>query len=181
MSGLLNKSPLWLRLVAAVFLMLAALLGGTITYDSRHNRESAIEQAAELSLSFHDATLAGLTAMMITDTMPRANLFLDQIKELRAIRELRVIAADLAFEGVEMSKNSGNNDKRLKPTAQESQVIGSGKELVSVQSDEKGPYLQVIRPMRNSISSPDTTGLFVACRAPSGVHAPSATPPSAAP
>ena len=125
MIDILRKMPLWLRLTATVFLMLALLLGGTITWGSRQNRASAIEQAGDLSLSLFDATLAGLTAMMITDTMDKRHLLLDQIKQMASVRELRVVPGELALEGVESSKKIGKPRNDLKPTDLESQVIKS--------------------------------------------------------
>jgi len=149
MIDMLRKMPLWLRLTATVFLMLALLLGGTITWGSRQNRASAIDQAEDLSLSLYDATLAGLTAMMITDTMDKRHLLLDQIKQMATVRELRVVPGELALEGVESSKNIGKPRNDLTPTDLESQVIKSGQELVEVRADENGSYLHVIRPTKN--------------------------------
>jgi methyl-accepting chemotaxis protein len=148
-NGASRPLPLWLRLTAVAFLALAVLIGGTIAWSSHHNRNAAIDQAVTLSQSLHDATLAGLTAMMITETMHKAHLLLDQVKQMESVRELRVVPSDVALLGVESSKDEGKPRNNLKPTAQESQVIASGLDLVETGRDEKGSYLLVTRPTKN--------------------------------
>jgi methyl-accepting chemotaxis protein len=148
-DGAFARMPLWLRLTAVAFLALAVLIGGTIAWSSRHNRNAAIDQAVALSLSLHESTMAGLTAMMITETMHKAHLLLDQVKQMESVRELRVVPTDVALLGVESAKDEGKPRNNLKPTAQESKVIASGVDLIETGRDEKGSYLLVIRPTKN--------------------------------
>ena len=85
--------PVWLRLAALVSLMLVLVLVGTIAWQSRINRANAIEQASDVANSIHEMTMAGLTGMMITGTIGQREVFLDQIKELTVLRNLKVIRA----------------------------------------------------------------------------------------
>ena len=149
MNPRLGRWPLWLRLTMTAFLLIALLIGGMIAWGSRHNRSAAIDEAVALSQSIHEATLAGLTAMMITETMHKAHLLLDQVKQMESVRELRVVPSAVALEGVESSKDAGKPRNNLKPTESESKVLASGTDLIETGRDEKGPYLLVIRPTKN--------------------------------
>lgn len=85
---------IWLRLTIAIWVMLLLAWTGMILWESHSSRETAIEQAKEFSLSMHESTLAGLTGMMITGTVGQREVFLDQIKQLSIIRDLKVIRGD---------------------------------------------------------------------------------------
>ena len=74
--------------------MLALVLAGTIAWQSRINRANAIEQAGDVAQSIHEMTMAGLTGMMITGTIGQREVFLDQIKQLSVIRDLKVIRGE---------------------------------------------------------------------------------------
>ncbi len=139
---------IWIRLTLSIWVLLIAAWTCVIFWESHANRDAAIEQAQDFSLSMYDSTLAGLTAMMITETMGKRHVLLDQIGQLQAIRDLRVVPGELAREGVESKKNAtGRND--LKPDELEAKVIKSGQEFVEVREDAKGPYLLTIRPTKN--------------------------------
>ena len=91
---------IWVRLTASIWALLIVVWAGMIFWDSHNSRKLAVEQAVDFSLSMHDSALAGLTAMMITETMHKKHVLLDQISHLAAIRELRVVPGELAREGV---------------------------------------------------------------------------------
>jgi methyl-accepting chemotaxis protein len=80
--------------------------------------------------------------MMITGTVGQREVFLDQIKQLAIIRDLKVIRGDNVSKifGPGTAKDAGALD------AIEQQVMASGKEFSEVQSDPKGEYLRVVRP-----------------------------------
>lgn len=85
---------IWMRLTAAIWLMLVIAWTGMIFWESKVNRETAIDQAKQFSLSMHEATMSGLTGMMITGTIGQREVFLDQIKQLSIINDLKVIRAE---------------------------------------------------------------------------------------
>lgn len=134
--------PIWMRLTGAIWLMLVVAWAGMIFWESGVNRETAIEQAKSFSLSMHEATMAGLTGMMITGTVGQREVFLDQIKQLSIIRDLRVIRG----EAVNKIYGPGNAKDVHSLDAIEQQALSSGKEYVAVESDEKGEFLRVVRP-----------------------------------
>ncbi|HEX5393582.1 MAG TPA: methyl-accepting chemotaxis protein [Rhodocyclaceae bacterium] len=133
---------IWLRLTIAIWVMLVIAWTGMILWESHTNRQTAIQQAKEFSLSMHESTLAGLTGMMITGTVGQREVFLDQIKQLSIIRDLKVIRG----EPVSKQFGPGNANDAVKPDPIEAQVLTTGKEYEEVQSDDKGEYLRVVRP-----------------------------------
>ncbi|MFN4148333.1 MAG: hypothetical protein ACK4E4_02135 [Rhodocyclaceae bacterium] len=73
---------IWLRLIVGIWLILAIVWTGMILWQSQVTRTMAIEQANRFAHSMHEATLAGLTGMMITGTIGQREVFLDQIRKL---------------------------------------------------------------------------------------------------
>ncbi len=138
----ISDLKIWIRLTAAIWLMLLIAWSGMIFWESRVNHETAIEQAREFSLSMHEATMAGLTGMMITGTVGQREVFLDQIKQLSIIRDLKVIRG----ENVSKQFGPGNAKDAGASDAVEKQVLASGQEFSAIQSDDKGEFLRVVRP-----------------------------------
>jgi len=132
---------IWVRLTSAIWLMLVIAWTSMIFWESSVNRQTAIEQARSFSQSMHEATLAGLTGMMITGTVGQRDVFLDQIKQLAIIRDLKVI------RGEAVSKTFGpGTAAEAQHDEIEQRVLASGKEFSDVQSDGKGEFLRVVRP-----------------------------------
>jgi methyl-accepting chemotaxis protein len=134
---------IWVQLIVTIAVALAVVWAGGIFWQSRTNRESAIQQATAFSLSMHEATMAGLTGMMVTGTVSMRAVFLDQVKQLNNIRDVRVIRAD----GV--NKLFGPGTSPLEPDSSEQQVLSTGQAIVRVESDAKGEYLHAVRPTLN--------------------------------
>ncbi|MDI6749223.1 MAG: methyl-accepting chemotaxis protein [Rhodocyclaceae bacterium] len=137
----LSDMKIWLRLTAGIWMILVFAWTGMIFWESQVNRDTAIEQATRFSQSMHEATLAGLTGMMITGTIGQREVFLDQIKQLSVIRDLKVIRG----EAVTKLYGPGKGDEG-QPDAIEQQVLANGKEFIEVQQDAKGEFLRVVRP-----------------------------------
>jgi methyl-accepting chemotaxis protein len=137
-----SDTPVWLRLIGTVCIILALILGGMIAWQSSVNKDNAIDQASDFSQSIHEMTLAGLTGMMITGTVGQREVFLSQIKELNIVKELFVI------RGEPVIKLFGPGTTLERPAdAQEREVLTSGKPFLRVESDPKlGNYLRVIKP-----------------------------------
>ncbi len=138
----ISDLKIWVRLTAAIYVMLAIAGSMMIFWESHVNRQTAIGQAREFSQSMHEATMAGLTGMMLTGTIGQREVFLDQIKQLSIIRDLRVIRG----ENVSKIFGPGNAKDASATDDIEKQVISSGQEFSDIQSDEKGEYLRVVRP-----------------------------------
>ena len=139
----ISDMKIWMRLTAAIWLMLLVAWSGMIFWESSVNRQTAIDQAREFSLSMHEATMAGLTAMMVTKQMHKRDVLLDQIKQLSIIRDLRVVP------GEPVTRTYLDERPKEQLDAHEQKVMETGNEYVSVQSDAKGEYLYVVRPARN--------------------------------
>ncbi|HEX6733499.1 MAG TPA: methyl-accepting chemotaxis protein [Azonexus sp.] len=136
---------IWVRLTAAIWVILAIIWIGAIVWTTQVNRETAIRQAQDFSKSIHEMTMAGLTGMMITGTVGQREVFLDQIKQLSIIKDLHVA------RGEAVSKLYGPDTKssrQLDPVEQ--QVMQSGQPYMAVESKDGGSYLHVINPTKAS-------------------------------
>jgi methyl-accepting chemotaxis protein len=144
--NMIANQKIWVKLTAAIWVMLMVFWTGLIFWESYVNRQTAIEQAKEFSLSMHESTLAGLTGMMLTGTIGQREIFLDQIKQLSIIRDLSVLRGEAVSKlfGPGTAKDSQPRD------AIEEQVLSKGEEFSAVESDAKGEYLRVIRPAKAS-------------------------------
>jgi len=137
----LADMKIWIRLTAAIWLMLVVAWTGVIFWEATVNRQTAINQAQDFSSSMHEATLAGLTGMMITGTVGQREVFLDQIKQLSVIRDLKVLRGD----AVSKQFGPGNAKDAHDADTVETQVMATGKDFIEVQSDGKGEYLRAVR------------------------------------
>jgi methyl-accepting chemotaxis protein len=138
----LADTPISLRLTGAIWLMLLFAWGGMIVWETRVNRETAIDQAQDFARSIHEMTMAGLTGMMITGTVGQREVFLDQIKQLSVIKDLEVIRG----EGVSRQYGPGN---RPIPQldADEREALERRAEVLRVERDPvAGEYLRVVMP-----------------------------------
>ena len=145
----LRDLRIWIQLLITIGVALAIVWVGVIIWQGKTNRDAAIDQARGFSLSMHHATMAGLTGMMVTGTVAQRGIFLDQVRQLPSIRDLRVLRA----EGV--SKTFGPGTNALEPDADEREVLASGRELVRVETDAKGEFLRAVRP---TVASKDYLG-----------------------
>src|SRR5574343_686441 len=132
---------IWVRLTAAIWLILAIIWISAIVWTTQVNRETAIRQAQDFAQSIHEMTMAGLTGMMITGTVGQREVFLDQIKQLSIIKDLHVARSDAV---VKLYGPDTKASRALDP--QEQQVMSSGKSYIAVESTAQGSYLRVINP-----------------------------------
>ncbi len=136
---------IWVRLTAAIWLILAVIWAGAIVWTTQVNRDTAIRQAQDFSQSIHEMTMAGLTGMMITGTIGQREVFLDQIKQLSIIKDLHVA------RGEAVTKLYGQDTKESRPlTALEQQVMSSGVPYMAVESNNGSSSLNVINPTKAS-------------------------------
>lgn len=134
---------IWIRLTAAIWVVLAIIWAGAIVWTTQVNRDTAIRQAQDFSKSIHEMTMAGLTGMMITGTVGQREVFLDQIKQLSIIKDLQVARSDA------VTKLFGPDTKSTRQlTALENQVMSSGTPYMSVESADGSSFLHVINPTK---------------------------------
>ncbi|AXS80558.1 methyl-accepting chemotaxis protein [Dechloromonas sp. HYN0024] len=134
---------IWIRLTAAIWLVLAIIWAGAIVWTTQVNRETAILQAQDFSKSIHEMTMAGLTGMMLTGTVGQREVFLDQIEQLSVIKDLMVARSDAVV------KLYGPDTKSKRPLdALEKEVMASGTPYTSVESANGSSYLHVINPTK---------------------------------
>ena len=136
------KYRIWVQLLITIAAALCVVWSGVIVWQSYVYREAALKQAEDYSLSMHSATMAGLTGMMVTGTVGQRDVFLDQIKQLGTIRDVRVLRGD----SVTKAFGPGNDKDDREPDVAEQWVLKNGQSLIQVESDAKGEYLRAVRP-----------------------------------
>jgi methyl-accepting chemotaxis protein len=144
------KYKIWVQFLITIAIALTVVWTGVIVWQGFVYRDAAIKQAQDYSLSMHNATMAGLTGMMVTGTVGERHVFLDQIKQLGTIRDVRVLRAP----AVTQAFGPGDAKDDNQPDATERQVMVSGKEDFRVDTDADGEYLHAVRPtlaLRNSL------------------------------
>lgn len=136
---------IWIRLTAAIWVVLAIIWAGAIVWTTQVNRETAILQAQDFSKSIHEMTMAGLTGMMLTGTVGQREVFLDQIEQLSVIKDLVVARSDAVV------KLYGPDTKSKRPLdALEKEVMATGNPYMSVESANGNSFLHVINPTKAS-------------------------------
>ncbi len=133
---------IWVQLLVTIGVSLLVVWSGVIVWQNYVYREVAVDQARGFSHSMHEVTMAGLTSMMVTGTVKDRAIFLDQIKQLNSIRDVRVIRG----EGVTKLFGPGTAEDISTPDELEKKVLSTGKEIIQVDSDSKGEYLRAVRP-----------------------------------
>lgn len=138
----MSDTPIWVRLTGAIWLMLILAWGSMIVWETRVNRNIAIDQATDFASSMNEMTMAGLTGMMITGTIAQRDVFLDQIKELSAVRDLKVIRGDA------VSRIYGPGPVPATPLDQvELSVLASGTTFINVEQNAvHGEHLRIVFP-----------------------------------
>jgi methyl-accepting chemotaxis protein len=139
--------PIWLRLTGAIWLCLVVAWGGMIAWETEVSQNIAIDQAKDTAHSINEMTLAGLTGMMITGTVSQRNVFLDQIKELSAVRDLRVVRGPAVVKQF----GPGAGAEAQPRDDLERQVLADGKPIIEIESSpDIGEHLRVIYPAQAS-------------------------------
>ncbi|PTD97023.1 methyl-accepting chemotaxis protein [Pseudothauera lacus] len=142
----LQDLPIWLRLAAAIWLMLILAWNTMIIWETRVSRNTAIEQAKDFASTVNEMTMAGLTGMMITGTVDQRDVFLDQIKELSSVRDLKVLRG----EATARLYGPGTATETATDEAERG-VLAGGEAVIRVERDAHyGEHLRVVLPSRAS-------------------------------
>ncbi|WP_298399212.1 methyl-accepting chemotaxis protein [uncultured Azonexus sp.] len=136
---------IWVRLTAAIWVVLALIWAGAIVWMTNVNRDTAINQAKDFSQSIHEMTMAGLTGMMITGTVDQREVFLDQIKQLSIIKDLHVARSEAV---IKLYGPDTKSNREL--DAQEQKVMREGKPYIAVEHEGGSSFLRVINPTNAS-------------------------------
>jgi methyl-accepting chemotaxis protein len=136
------NQKIWVRLIVSISVMTIVSWAVMILWSAHVSEEAAIEQAQDFARSAHDMVLAGLTGMMVTGTIPQREVFIDQIKQLPSIREVRVLRGEAVTR--QFGPGIGQESEH---DALEGEVLATGKEYSAVESTANGEEaLRVIRP-----------------------------------
>ena len=138
----INDLRIWVRLLVGIWLMLVVAWTSMIVYAAWEQRNVAVDQAVEFTDTMNRMTMAGLTAMMINNTMDRRHEFLDQIQELPNVSDLRVLRAELTEEFY------GPGEEHEQPRDDvERRVLETGEPYI--EEEESGEVLRAVIPNFN--------------------------------
>ncbi|MFP4243902.1 MAG: methyl-accepting chemotaxis protein [Ectothiorhodospira sp.] len=138
----ISDLPIWVRLVAALGLILLPAWAGMIWWAVHEQRQTAIDQAEAFTGTVHEMTMAGLTTLMITGTTHRRDEFLEQIVELHNVRDLRVL------RGEPVSRQYGDGEENEQPRdAIERRVLETGESHIALSGDRS--ELRAVMPVHN--------------------------------
>ena len=141
MSNRFSNSPIWVRLTGSIVVLLLIAWVGMIVWGKQSSQRIVIDQSKDFANTINEMTMAGLTGMMITGTVDQRNVFLNQIKEMSLVNDLKVI------RGEAVSKIYGpGNDATIAPDHFERKVIDMRKPYMEVEENSKGEYLRVVIP-----------------------------------
>ena len=135
------NSPIWVRLTSTIGILSLLAWASMIGWGNRTNHRIVIDQSKDFAQTVNEMTMAGLTGMMISGTMDQRNVFLDQIKELSLVNDLKVI------RGEEVKKIYGpGNDTTVIPDVLERKVMEKREPYMQEENGAQGEYLRVIIP-----------------------------------
>ncbi|MDR2030785.1 MAG: methyl-accepting chemotaxis protein [Azoarcus sp.] len=137
----LANTPIWMRLTGAIWSMLLIAWGGMIAWETQVNRNVVTDQARDFARTVNEMTMAGLTGMMMTGTVAQRDVFLDQIKELSLVNDLRVI------RGEAVTKIYGPGSVAATPPDEiERRAMERREPYMQMETGRQGEYLRVVIP-----------------------------------
>ena len=137
-----NDLPVWVRLVAAISLVLIAAWTVMVYLGYVQRRDSAVLQARDFAESVNQMTNATLTGMMIWGVSKERAVYLDQVRNSNDIKDLRVFRSS----ALEAQYGSDKVSKDI-PSAEEKAVLQSGQPHFA--TGEDGKFFQAVFPVLN--------------------------------
>jgi len=138
----LSDLPIWVRLGAAIGVLLALSWTTTIVLTYAERRDSTVDQARDFAESVNQMVNAALTGMMITGVSKDEAVFLDQVRETNDIKHLKVFRY-----GSTITQYGAGSGPEGAPGVDEAAVMKTGKPNFHVNETEG--YLHAIFPILN--------------------------------
>lgn len=145
-----RKRRIWVRLTLSALLVATSVGGSFLAWAAWEQGRMAIRQAERFADSVHEMTMAGLTGMMITGTVDRREVFLEQIRESQQVASVRVLRGDA------VTRQFGRGlSGELAAHPAEVRVLETGIRHTEVLEDERGARLWAVLP---TLALPDYLG-----------------------
>lgn len=87
----INHWPIWVRLVGGIWLMVVIASVAMMFWLYSDQVRTTEQRARQQAENVHQMTMASITAMMLTGTMSERTLYLDQVRNVQDINDLRVL------------------------------------------------------------------------------------------
>lgn len=139
--------PLWVRLIAMLAIVFSIGGLGMNLYTTWRQKVVAQNQALEFSRSVEQITLAGLTTLMVTNTIEFRRVFLDQINETMNMKYLKILRGD----GVITQYGKGQSYEEATDEAEINTLkTGTAYEQVEYSEEYDEEILRIVRPIEAS-------------------------------
>jgi methyl-accepting chemotaxis protein len=129
MAARLSSLPIWVRLVAALLLLVAVTIGGMAFWSAREQERVAQEQARAYATSATRITLAGVTTAMMSGDRALVAALVEEIQRAKNIESLNVLVGDKVRE---QYKANGSEGYQADPV--ERQVLATGQPFFGLES-----------------------------------------------
>jgi len=141
----LKNSPIWVRLMMAIGILLIAVGTTLVVWVSAEQESMAISQSHDFAETINQMTMATLVFMKSTKTIKKRAIYLDQVKKSSGLTDMRVVRAEPVIhqfgDGDEDEMNVGPDEKA---------AIDSAKPFFELRTDpEKGKILKAVFPAIN--------------------------------
>lgn len=134
--------PVWLKLTSLLTVFFTVVGLAMTLYSSQSQKKIAMEQARRFADSIEHITLAGLTSMMMTNTIQHREVFLGQINRSANVTYLNILRGKPV--DAQYGKGKGNE---MKPNKAEKMVLSTGKPIDRIITTKKQRELQIINPI----------------------------------
>ena len=135
--------PIWIKLVILTTGLFTVAGSGMTIYTTMTQKSIAIEQAREFAEGIEQITIAGLTSMMMTNTIDQREIFLSQINKSSNIKYLKIL------RGEEVNKQFGaGKGSEMNPDKDEKSVLNTGKLINRIVETDTGNHLEIINPIK---------------------------------
>ncbi|MDR0565349.1 MAG: methyl-accepting chemotaxis protein [Azoarcus sp.] len=133
--------PIRARLTGVIGVLLLVAWSCMVVWVHRVNHSIVVDQAKDFAVTVNEMTMAGLTGMMITGTVPQRDVFLDQIKKMSLVNDLEVIRG----EAVSKVYGPGNTGAKVLDEFEQT-ALAQRKPVMKVEDGAQGEYLRVVIP-----------------------------------
>ena len=140
-----QDTPIWVRLMLVIGVLLIAAGIGLVTWVSDVQRDLAIEQSKAFAASTDQQTMAALVFIKTVKRMKKRAIYLDQIKNSSGMWDLKVVRFDPVVD------QFGDGDPDEMDVGPDERIVeGTSKPFFEVRDDpERGEYLKAVFPAIN--------------------------------
>jgi methyl-accepting chemotaxis protein len=135
---------IWVKLVAAIAVLIIVAVGVLIYVAASSQRETAIKQSHDFAESVNQMTMAQLLYMKVTKTYKQRGLYLEQVRESTGVHDLRILRSE-----ANANQMGDDDDADLRMDDLERGALADGKPRYVLQRENGKEFLKAVIPSRN--------------------------------